>query len=71
VLNDDLDNESIEGSSKKNKMVLMFAILFLALFFVMLASYFWNYAFEHPKGEIQRTFEDGVRQYREQQKLGQ
>lgn len=45
--------------------------LLLLLFVVMislLASYIWYYAHEHPKGEIQRTFEDGIRKYRDQQK---
>lgn len=41
------------------------ALLFGALF-ALLFSYFWNYAHEHPKGEIQRTFEEGVRKYREE-----
>jgi Tfp pilus assembly protein PilZ len=41
-------------------------LLFLA-FVSLLSSYFWYYAQEHPKGEIQRIFENSIRKLREQQ----
>jgi hypothetical protein len=44
------------------------SLLFFVVIIAILLKYFWYYAHEHPKGEIQRTFENGVKQYREQQK---
>ncbi|HIJ86728.1 MAG TPA: DUF5634 family protein [Desulfuromonadales bacterium] len=43
----------------------LFIILFLVIV-SLLSSYFWYYAQQHPKGEIQRTFEDSVKKVREQ-----
>ncbi len=40
--------------------------LLFVLFVALLAFYFRHYSMEHPKGEIQRTFEEGVKKYREQ-----
>ena len=51
----------------KNLSLALSLIFFVAISF-FLVSYFWQYAFERPKGELQRTFEEGVRKYREQQK---
>ncbi|MFZ4859189.1 MAG: PilZ-like domain-containing protein [Desulfuromonadaceae bacterium] len=41
-------------------------VLFLAIISLM-SSYFWYYTHEHPKGEIQRIFEESVRKYKGQQ----
>lgn len=57
------------GNRRKVKRKLL--LLLFVLIIVMLVKYFWYYAYNHPKGEIQRTFEDGVKQYREQLKQGQ
>lgn len=45
--------------------VLTLAFLFSVLFIALLFNFFWRYAYEHPKGEIERTFEEGVKKYRE------
>lgn len=42
-------------------------LLFVALV-SSLVSYFWHYAHEHPKGELERSFEDSVKKYRQQLK---
>ena len=47
----------------RNLIILLFLVIVS-----LLTSYFWHYSQEHPKGEIQRTFENSVRQFREQQK---
>lgn len=43
------------------------AILLIIAILLLLSSYFRYYAQVHPKGEIQRTFEDSVKKLREQQ----
>jgi len=43
-------------------------VLFFAVALSLIAYFFWHYAQQHPKGEIQRTFENSVEKYREQQK---
>lgn len=40
-------------------------LIFVALV-SSLVSYFWHYAHEHPKGELERSFEDSVKKYRQQ-----
>ena len=42
-----------------------FLILLGVIMIMLLVDYFWHYADEHPKGEIQKIFEDGVKKYRE------
>ena len=51
---------------RKNIITLTLSILCFILFIAALIGYFWRYAHEHPKGEIQRTFEEGIEKYREQ-----
>lgn len=41
-------------------------VLFFVLFAALLLNYIWRYSQERPKGEIERTFEEGVKKYREQ-----
>jgi len=45
---------------------LVLAVLGLLLMLVLVSVYFRQYAQEHPKGEIERIFEDGIKKYREQ-----
>lgn len=52
-------------SGLRRKVTRMLSTLFFVLFFALLVNFFWHYAHEHPKGEIQRMFEEGVRKYRE------
>lgn len=65
-------DEDQEAASKKVTIGRFLVRMLLLIIFIAvvssLVSYFWYYAHEHPKGEIQRTFEDSVRKYREQQK---
>jgi hypothetical protein len=51
----------------KRTVIRRVSLLLFVLMLALLVNYFWYYAHEHPKGEIQRTFEDGVKKYREQQ----
>lgn len=60
----DTSNKALFGRPVTRNLLILLFIAIVSL----LGSYFWNYAHEHPKGEIQRLFEDGVRKYREQQK---
>ena len=60
--------DASNGSRISRSVVRNLAILLFLTIILSLASYFWHYAHEHPKGEIQRTFEDSVRKYRELQK---
>ncbi|MDD2364982.1 MAG: DUF5634 family protein [Desulfuromonadaceae bacterium] len=63
------DSESEEESVNKGIKITSVQILIIALFLVVLtaiAYFFWQYAHDHPKGEIQRTFEDEIRKYRDQ-----
>lgn len=52
---------------KKTLVTVVWVLAFLVLT-VLLTDYFWHYAHEHPKGEIERIFEEGIRKYREQTK---
>jgi hypothetical protein len=54
------------GSRRAVKTAL--TVLFFLVFIVLIGSYFRYYMREHPKGEIERTFEEGVIKYKEQQK---
>jgi hypothetical protein len=53
------------ANSGINKNTLGVLIILFVVLIGMLGSYLWRYANEHPKGEIQRLFEDGVKQYKE------
>lgn len=46
------------------KITVLSAVLFLILM-AFLINYFWRYSVERPKGEIERTFEEGVEKYRD------
>jgi hypothetical protein len=65
----DTDSTNLTNSGGiRNKVRIVLSVMFFVLIVMLLGNYFWNYAHEHPKGEIQRTFEDGVKKYREQLK---
>lgn len=67
-----LENAEQSGPSGKfgirKSVTLTISVLFFVLFVALLVNFFWHYANEHTKGDIQRTFEDGIRKYREQLK---
>lgn len=52
----------------KNSVIITIVALLFVLLAALLINYFWYYSQVHPKGEIQRNFEEGVKKYREQQK---
>ena len=60
---DDLFDTSNEPLIRRSVTRNLLILLFLAVV-SLLSSYFWHYAQEHPKGEIQRIFENSVRQFR-------
>ncbi len=66
-----LDNEEEFSTSRrfglKNSVTLTISAILFMVFVALLINYFWYYVQVHPKGEIQRNFEDGVKKYREQQ----
>ena len=51
----------------KRTVIRRVSLLLFVLMLALLVNYFWYYVHEHPKGEIERTFEDSVKKYREQQ----
>ena len=67
-----LDNSEQSGPfgriGIRKTVTLTISVLFFVLFVALLVNYFRHYVQEHPKGEIQRTFEEGIRKYREQLK---
>lgn len=66
---DDAEQSEIPASgSIRRRVTMVLSVLFFLLAVLLLGNYFWRYAQEHPKGEIQRTFEDGIKKYREQLK---
>lgn len=58
--------DSSKMSHFRRSLIRKLLLLLFVIICVLLVNYFWHYALEHPKGEIQRTFEDGVKKYREQ-----
>ena len=66
---DDVEQSEIPASGGiRRRVTMVLSVLFFLLAVLLLGNYFWHYAQEHPKGEIQRTFEDGIKKYREQLK---
>jgi hypothetical protein len=67
-----LDNDEIVSIPRrfglKNSVIITISALLFVLLTALLINYFWYYVQVHPKGEIQRDFEEGVKKYREQQK---
>ncbi len=51
--------------SARNIVLWIISILVLIALVTVLFNYFWHYANERPKGEIERVFEDGVKKYRQ------
>ena len=45
------------------------AFLILLIFISLLVGYFWRYAHERPQGEIERTFDESIKKYREQMRM--
>jgi c-di-GMP-binding flagellar brake protein YcgR len=64
-------DELFDTSKRRNfkrKLFRRTALLLFVVLVVSLVKYFWWYAHERPKGEIERTFENEIRIYRGQQK---
>lgn len=65
-----LEKEDQFGTTEKLRfkraVIRRISTLFFMILVALLVSYFWRYAHERPKGEIQRMFEEGVKKYREQ-----
>lgn len=68
VLKDEEESESSGSSGTSRAVKLVLSAIFFLLLIVLLVNYFRYYMREHPKGEIERTFEEGVIKYKEQQK---
>lgn len=67
VLKNDADADVSVLAGVKTTTLILSIIAFMVIV-AILSNYFWYYVHEHPKGEIQRTFEDGVKKYKEQLK---
>lgn len=68
VLEDDEQTATSGSPGRRRVVTLTLSVLLLLLLIALLGSYFRYYVQDHPKGEIQRTFEEGVIKYKEQQK---
>lgn len=69
----DFDNEfELFGFvGTKRKVIRLLSTLLFLFFVVLVALFFWNYVHEYPKGEIERTFEEGIKKYKEQKQIDQ
>ncbi len=56
------------GISKISGRLMLLALFFLIVM-VLLFNYYRQYSVENPKGEIERTFENSIKKYRDQLKL--
>jgi hypothetical protein len=65
--NDDQPEKSANSGTRRIVKLTLSALIFLVLI-ALVVNYFRYYVRVHPKGEIQRTFEEGVIKYKEQQK---
>lgn len=59
-------NEGVFGFKRRTTRVA--AVVIFVVICALLIDFYRNYVLVHPKGQIQRTFEDSIRKYREQQK---
>lgn len=57
------ENDSTSQVSVHQLLLNMGYILIVALVMAGLAVYFWKYATNHPKGEIEQIFEEGLKRY--------
>lgn len=64
TVNDDVLSNT-ERFSPKSILKRVVAILVVSLFATVVFKYYWHYALNHPKGEIELMFEDAVKQYRD------
>lgn len=62
--NDEASKKS-EGVNLRSILRWAAAMLLVSLFATIVFKYYWHYALDHPKGEIELMFEDAVKQYRE------
>lgn len=61
--------ESEWPATGRNTLRRFIPALILVMIFSLVAGYFWRYTHDRQKGEIERTFEDGVRKYRDKLNL--
>jgi len=54
------------GVSVKRIAILVATAVTILLIAIMMFNFFWDYVHGHPKGEIEQTFEGGIRKYIEQ-----
>jgi len=69
ILEGEYPSEVVGLFGFKRRASLVAAIIIFVVLSALLIGYFRKYAHDRPKGEIERTFEDSVRKYREQQRL--
>lgn len=66
---DDVEQVDSNGTGGIRKTVTQaVSVLLFFLLLGLVGYYIWNYSRERPKGEIERTFEDGIKKYKEQLK---
>lgn len=65
---DDNDASASGILNAKSIVAWTMAIIFITLVSVSLVSYFWRYAHDRPEGEIEKIFDDAIKQYREKYK---
>lgn len=61
-----VQSDPAAGAGSGRHLLWSFSALIIVVLISLLTGYFWRYVHEHPKGEIQRTFEDSVKKYRDQ-----
>lgn len=61
--NDQSDTAASLGIGRKSTR--MISALLLLVLLALLMNFFWHYSQGHPKGDIQRMFEDSVKKYRD------
>jgi hypothetical protein len=66
VLSDGLHTRMTEPMSARKKSILFLTGISFIVLIGYLVNYFRHYATEHPKGEIQRIFEEGIKKYRDE-----
>lgn len=65
---DDSDSSASGILNAKSIIAWTVAAVVITVVSVSIVSYFWSYAHNRPKGEIEMIFEDAVKQYREKYK---
>lgn len=61
----DRNYDTSRGAVIRRTVTRLSMFLLFVVLLVLLASYYWYYIHEHPKAEIQRIFDEGIRKYDE------